>query len=623
MHPSSYPKLLDVDLTTGAIGTREVPEAMVRQYLGGSGLAARLLYDDFEASADPLAPAAPLLFLNGLLVGTTVACCNKVSVCARSPQTGIWGEARAGGYWGAELARAGWGGIVFRGQASEPVYLWIHDGTAELRSSADVWGRDTIETSDLLQAATDPKAQVGAIGLGGERLVRFANVMFGGHETRAAGRTGMGCVMGSKRLKAVVVRGTGRVEVANRHGLRAAMKTAVPEAREGAGRMRDFGTTGGIPGVEAFGDLPIKNWQLGSWKDEANRLAPQTVFPRLFQRHYACYACPIRCGKIYHVPDGPHAGLDSHMPEYETTAGFGSLCLNDDVDTVVKANDLCNRHGLDTISTAATIAFAMEAYERGLITRDDCGGLEPTWGSTAAILGIIDQLVAGQGIGRLLAGGVRHAAEQLGGTAPTFAIHTKGLEYPYHDPRAFVNMAPAYATSSRGACHMDSFAFGLGFGIPMPDLGWEAGDVVPQSHDDASRQAALMQDLMAVYDALGMCKFMARHGTGPSAIAEWLGLVTGWDVTADEVMATGQRLFVLKRAYNVRCGIRRADDVLPARLEHQDRQTGGAAGSLPDMPRLMAEYYAFRGWDDRGIPSPARLAAVGLDDVSADLDQLP
>jgi len=619
MFPSSHGKLLDVDLTAGAVGTRELPEEMFRAYLGGSGLAARLLYDELDPALDPLAAEAPLVFVNGLLTGVPVVSGNKVCVCARSPLTGIWGEARAGGYFGRELAKAGLGGIVVRGQASEPLYLWVRDGAAELRPAKEAWGNDTIETSDRLREATDPKAQVAAIGPAGERLARIASVMFGGHDARAAGRTGMGAVMGAKRLKAVVVRGTGTVEVAHPDELRAAMRQAMPAAKEGAGRLSTGGTASGVPFVESCGDLPIKNWQLGSWAEQAERIAPQSHFDRVLDRHYACYSCPIRCGKIVKLPDGPHAGLRSHAPEYETTAGFGPLCLNDDYDTVVAANDLCNRYGLDTISTSAVIAFAMEAFERGIITTDDCGGIEPAWGSADAILALVHAIGRREGIGKLLGEGVRRAADKLGGEAPTFAIHTKGLEYPYHDPRAFISMAPSYATGTRGACHLDSFSYILGYGAPMRDLGVEAGSVEPHDHEGKARIAVDMQNLMAVYDALGVCKFVARDGTGPSVLARWTSLVTGWDISADELMLIGARLFTLKRAYDLRCGVRRPDDALPHRLEHLDRQTGAAAGSLPDMPRLLAEYYALRGWDDDGFPSAEGLRSLDLSDVAAHL----
>jgi len=629
MRSSGHNRLLEVNLSAGRIAPREVPEGMLRACLGGSGLAARLLYDELDPSVDPLAPEAPLAFMNGLLTGTPVVCCNKVCVCARSPLTGIWGEARAGGFFGAELAKAGIGGIVFRGQAPEPVYLWLHDGQAELRSAKGVWGRDAIETSDRLREATDPKAQVGAIGPGGERGVRFACVMFGGHETRAAGRTGMGAVMGAKRLKAVVVRGTGKVDVARPDELRAAMREANPRIRDDAGRLRDFGTAGGVPFVETAGDLPIRNWLLGSWEEGAGKIAPQTNFDRLFQRHYACFGCPIRCGKFYRIPDGPFAGLESHMPEYETTAGFGPLCLNDDVDTIIAANDLCNRYGLDTISASAAIAFAMEASERGLITfgsagasPSHCGGIEPAWGSGEAILALVRQIGEREGIGKLLGEGVRRAAEALGGDAASFAIHTKGLEYPFHDPRAFISMGPSYATGSRGGCHMESFSYILGYGSPMPDFGIERGSIEPHDHEGKARIAVLMQDLMTVYDALGMCKFVSRGGEGPSSLAKWLSLATGWDVAPDELMATGERLFNLKRAFSLRCGIRREDDALPHRLEHVDRKTGGAAGSLPDMGRLLPEYYALRDWDARGFPAADRLHRLGLDDIAADLAEL-
>jgi len=639
--PTRHGELLEIDLSTGAIAPREVPEEILRRYLGGSGLAARLLYDELDPAIDPLAPGSPLVVMNGLLTGTPVLCCNKVCLCARSPLTGIWGESRAGGFFGAELARAGLGGILFRGQAQEPVYLWLRDGQAELRPATHVWGKDTFETAEMLRAETDPKAQVGAIGPAGEALVRFACVMFGGRDARAAGRTGMGAVMGAKRLKAIVARGTGSIAVARPDGLRAAMRAENPKARDDAGRLREFGTAGGVPVVEVAGDLPIKNWQLGSWEEGARRIAPQTTFARTLRGHYACFACPIRCGKRIRIPDGPFAGLEGHAPEYETVAGFGPLCLNDDPDTIAAANELCNRYGLDTISTSGAIAFAFEAAERGLLpTRAELSRRQsdqsyrpdesaaasschaPAWGNGAAILALVHQIARREGLGRLLGEGVRRAAEALGPETAAFAIQTKGLEFPYHDPRAFISMAADYATGSRGACHMESFSYMQGFGGPMPDFGIERGSVEPHEHDGAARHAALMQNLMAAYDALGMCKFVSRNGTGPSRLAEWLSLATGWVVSADDLMAAGERLFNLKRAYNLRCGIRGTDDRLPGRFTSLDRQTGGAAGSLPDMARLLPEYYTLRGWDERGFPTRDTLRRLGLDDVAADLEPL-
>ncbi len=659
MLPSNSVGLLEVNLSTGGVAPREVPEEMLRLYLGGSGLAARLLYDELNPTVDPLAPESPLVVINGLLTGSPVICCNKVCLCARSPLTGIWGESRAGGFFGAELARTGISGVIFRGQAPEPVYLWIHDGQAELRPAKHVWGKDTFETSEMLRAETDPKAHVGTIGPAGENLVRFASVMFGGRDARAAGRTGMGAVMGAKRLKAIVVRGTGRVEVASPEELRAAMRAENPKARDDAGRLREFGTAGGVPAVEAAGDLPIKNWRLGSWTEEAKRIAPQTHFARTLKGHYACFGCPIRCGKTIRLP----AGGAGHAPEYETTAGFGPLLLNDDLDTIVAANELCNGYGLDTISTAAAIAFAFEAAERGIdpegrLCPSPSGrgegegvldgsiaasaantpspqpspqgrggegegrgrkGAELRWGDGEAILALIHQIARREGVGRLLGEGVRRAAEALGPEAASFAMHTKGLEYPFHDPRAFISMAPDYATGSRGSCHLESFSYILGYGSPMPDFGIERGGVEPHDHDGAARIAVLMQNLMAVFDALGMCKFVSRNGTGPSKLAAWLSLATGWEVSAEELMAAGERLFNLKRAYNLRCGLRGKDDRLPDRFVRLDRKTGGAAGSLPDMARLLPEYYALRGWDARGCPTPDTLRRLGLDDIAAHL----
>ena len=604
-------RLLWIDLSARCWEVRELEERSLRAYLGGSGIAARILYDEVGPEVEPTAPESPLLFMTGLLTGTPVPTACKLSVCARSPLTGIWGEATSGGHYGAELARTAYTGIAIVGRADEPVYLWVCDDRVEICSAKAVWGKDTYETEEALREETDPRARVACIGPAGERGLPIASVMLEGRHARAAGRAGMGAVMGSKCLKAVVVRGTGRRMVSDREGLRAELKELVPEIKARGKGLSDFGTAGGVESVELHGDLPIQNWRLGSWPEGAQKTSGQAMASTMFRRHYACFGCPIACGKRMAIEKGPHAGVDAHGPEYESAAGFGALCLNEDAEAIVVANDLCARYGLDTISVSAAIAFAMEAYEKGILTQEDVEGLDLAWGNADTMLELVHRIGRGEGIGKLLGQGVRRAADLLGRNAVEFAIHVKGLEMPYHDPRAFVEMAASYATAARGGCHMASYSYVLGYGVPMPEFGY-TGEIDPYDHEGKAEMAVRLQDLMTVYDALGLCKFLLRASVGPTQLASWLNRVTGWPEDPDGLMETGERIFTLKRMYNVRLGVSRKDDVLPIRLLTLDRKTGASAGSLPHLGRLLSEYYELRGWEEDGVPSGERLTKLGL-----------
>ncbi len=595
MIPTNVSKLLHVDLSSGRCYVEELDEELHRRYLGGSGIAANVLCDELDINVNATDPQSPIVFMNGLLTGTFVPTANRMSVCARSPLTGIWCEATVGGHFPAELNRAGLGGIVIRGKADKPVYLWIKDKEVEIINCDEIWSLDTFKSSEILKERTDPEAQVAIIGLAGANLVKLANIIFGGESARAAGRGGLGAVMGSKNLKAIVVRGTQkRPEVYDRQKLLVEVREATTQIKEFTKGLSLFGTAGGVESVELHGDLPIKNWQLGTWKEGAEKTSGRVMVNSMFVKHYTCYACPIGCGKILKIDGDAVRG-----PEYEATAGFGAMCLNDDPETIVRANRLCNMYGLDTISTSAVIAFAMEAYEKGIIT--DCDGISLSWGNSDAIIQLIHKIASREGIGELLGEGVRNAAEALGKGAEEFAIHTKGLEYPYHDPRAFIDMAANYATANRGGCHLESFSYPLGYGTTMKELGYDK-EVDPHSNDGKAEIAVTTQNLMSVYNALGLCKFLFRAEIGPELLNVWTNCATGWNNSMEELMSIGERIFNLKRAYNVRLGISRKDDTLPERLLTPHKE-GAAAGSSPDMERLLDEYYRIRGWAEDGIPT--------------------
>lgn len=605
-------EILEVDLGTRSHRVVPLDPALARKYVGGSGLAAHFLLEEASGSVDPLGPDNTLAFFAGPLTGTVVPTSNRFAAVARSPLTGAFGESDCGGSWGGELKRAGFDGILVRGRASSPVYLWISDGKVEVREAGHLWGRDTWETDALVREETDEKASVAVIGPAGEALVRYAAIMNEGREGRAAGRAGMGAVMGSKRLKAVAVRGSMAVPVADPAGLRASIKEWSPKLRSGAEGMHKYGTSGGTPTHDKMGNLPLKNWQQGSWPEGAVKISGVTLAERgILVDSYACRGCVIGCGRVVKIEEGPYAMERSAGPEYETVAMLGSNCLVDDLEAICKANELCNRYGIDTISAGAAIGFAMEAFERGLISTEQVDGVDLRWGSGEGLVEMVRRIGERRGLGRLLGEGVRRAAAELGPGAAEFALEVKGLEPPAHDPRAFFGNAIAFATSARGACHLSSFTHAYERVLAMPEFGYDG--VVDRFASEPKPMLVLMgQNLMGMFDSLKACKFLLFGGARTPQLVEWLNYVTGWGMDQEGFFRTGERIFNLKRLYNLRCGVTGKDDTLPVRFRTQPRPDGGAAGKLPPFETMLAEYYRVRGWDADGRPLPEKLAELGL-----------
>lgn len=602
-------RLLEIDLTARQTKIIEFDPADARKYYLGSGLAARLLTESLDPGVDPLAPESPLLFISGLFTGGTLPGTSKLSVCARSPQTGIWNEATVGGHWPAEFRRTGFDGLVIRGQASSPVTLHLTPTGAAILPADDIWGLDAYATGENLQGKFSDRAKVAVIGQSGENLQRIASVIFDPPITRVAARAGIGAVLGSKKLKALVVEGDPALKptVAYPDELKEQLKADIATIREFTVGLHNFGTSGGVEAVEMYGDLCIKNWQLGAWKEGASKVCGQTAQPMMLDKHYSCFACPIRCGKIY-KHEG--RGLYGHGPEYETIGTLGALVLNDDPELLAEGNEWCNRYGFDTISAGNCVAFGIEAFEKGYITTSDTGGISLDWNGES-MLALVHMMGRNEHIGRLLGLGVKQAAEELGGNAAEFAVHTKGLEYPAHDPRGHVSMALNYATAVRGACHLEGLTYFLDRGIPMEDFGYVTPPD-PHRSDDKPPIVVNMQNYMSVFNPLGMCKFLFIGRVGPRKIARWLELVCGWNADMDEVITTGERLFNLKRQYNVKLGISRKDDVLPPRLYAEAKPDGAAKGVLPDLGNMLYAYYQLRGWSVDGIPEDETLTRLGL-----------
>jgi len=616
--PSVYAgRWLRVNLESGEVREEQIAEETMQRWLLGSGLAAHLFYEELDPASDSLDPGSPLLVFNGLLTGTFAPAAARSSWCGRSPLTGIWNESNMGGHWGAQLRFAGFDGLAITGRASAPAYLWVHDGQLEIRDAAHVWGSSTFETHDRLREETDAQAEVACIGPAGENGVLLAGVMAGGQaHNRAAGRGGMGALMGSKNLKALVVRGhkhrigKRKPTYPDSDRFRAAVREANALIRRNSEGLSLAGTAGGVPATEQFGDLPLQNWRQGSWPEGASAISGQAIHETMWVRDTHCFACPVGCGKAIEVQEGPYAGTWGEGPEYETLAGFGGNLLIDDLPALAALNTLCNQLGLDTISTSGVIAFATEAMERGLISPDDAGELRLAWGEPGPVLALVEQIARQEGLGALLANGVRAAAAQIGPEAQDLGLHVKGLELPYHDPRAFVDMGLNYATASRGGCHLESISYWRGYGLEWP--GWQEGPHDRFASDEATVQLVIaFQDFMATYNPLGLCKFIIKGKMDPARTAEIVNAATGWDWTAGDLVRVGERIFNLKRLINLRLGVTRADDTLPRRLLTEPRPSGAAAGVLPDLERLLPVYYELRGWDADGRPTPERLEALG------------
>ena len=601
-------KILRVDLTTGELRDEPLNEDYARAFVGGSGLAARIACDMVSSSTDPLGPENPLIFTTGPLVGTIMPSAGRCSVCAVSPQTRIWGEANTGGYFGPELRFAGYDGIIITGQAAKPVWLSIVEGRAELHDAAGMWGSDSYAVQDQVrQAMGEPKARVACIGEAGENKVKMAAIM--NDAGRAAGRTGMGAVMGSKNLKAIGVRGTGKVPLADEEAFKAVVKHILANLDEDmtAEAFKLAGTGGYVDIGLMYGDTPIRYYQQGEWENASN-LSGVVICDEWLTKQYACYRCPIGCGRETRAPS---YGLDKvDGPEYETLIALGSLAMIDDIEGVIYAGHLCNVHGVDTISAGCTIALACEMFERGILSPDDTGGLDIRYGDIKMTHRLIEMIARRDGFGDVLAEGSAALAERFG--VPELAVTVNRLEVPMHDPRAFAGLAVTYALSPRGACHMQGDMYGVDMGQrPAMELDIEPGERL-ESSDEKGRTSARQQSWRNLYNSMILCQF---QNPGVEQVLAALNGATGWGLETDDLMTLGKRITTLKRTLNMRLGLTRADDRLPELLL-KPLEDGGTEGTVPDVEVLLAGAYAEYGWDPgSGKPTPETLQRLGLDSV--------
>jgi aldehyde:ferredoxin oxidoreductase len=609
--------ILDVDLSTGTHRVRELTQEMADKWLGGTGLGAHILWEEQVYKADPLGPDNVMVFSSGPFAGTAVPLSNRFGVCARSPLTGVWGEAECGGHWSNDLKKSGFDALIVRGRADHPVYLWIHDREVEVRDAAHLWGKDTFDTHDEIRSEVGSsgrrgqEAGVACIGPAGEKLVRYAAIMVDGKDGRAVGRSGLGAVMGSKNLKAIAVRGTQTFTIADEQGLNDYLKELRKEIVSTSKGFGALGTAGGIPTHDKMGNWPIKNWQQDHWPEAPDKISGAAMRDSILTGRYYCGNCIIGCGRTVEVKEGPYAGIEQGGLEYETTSLNGSNLLIDNITAVQKLNEWCNRLGMDTISAGATIGFAMEAYDRGLVGPADTDGLDIRWGNDSAAAELMRRIGLREGsFATRLGEGTLRFARSVGGEA--FAVHVRGLDFPAHDPRAFFANAVAYATSHRGADHLSSFAHVFQRVVSLPELGYPE----PVHRQDAAATPALVvtgQNLMSWYDSLKCCKFLFFGGVKPTHIWNWYRFVTGRSVSLEELMESGERIFLQKRLFNLACGSGPWDDTMPPRMLELPRDIGTEEKSIPPFQDMLAEYYRLREWDpETGAIADEVIARLGL-----------
>jgi aldehyde:ferredoxin oxidoreductase len=615
-------KILRVNLTEAKISEEDIREDWAEKYMGGAGLATKYLYEEVGKGIDPLGPENPLIFMTGPLTGTASASASRYSVVAKSPLTGIWGHANSGGSFGPALKRSGYDGIIFQGISPEPVYLKIEDGKAGLCDAKQLWGKRVPEVEDLIQNASDQKMTMACIGAGGENLVRYAAIMNNKH--RAAGRCGLGAVMGSKRIKAIACAGRAPISLANKDAFQERAKRQIDLLDESILKVgfEAFGTNMVSDMVNARGGYPTRNWQEGVF-EEIDEVSAQALTDKVFIKGVNCFACPVACGRGTEIKDGPWKGHKGEGPEYETTNTLGALSGVSDMNAITMANYLCNEYGLDTISAGSTIAFAMECYEKGILTKEQCGGLEIKFGDAELVVDLIKKIALREGVGNLLAEGTRAMAEKLGKGSDHFAMNVKGLELPAYDPRAAKICGLGYVTANRGGDHITGYVEGPTF-IDAPFLLVDDSKIEDPFVADPKEAKVLvdMENALSMFDALGGCKFMGILLTAQDYV-DLLNNATGWNLDVDEFRKSGERIYNLMRAYCVREGINREADTLPKRLMEDPLPEGPAKGMVIEketLEMMKDAYYEFRGWDKAtGIPTPEKLRALELDDLIEDL----
>jgi len=605
-------KILWVDLSKREFQDEVLDEKFCRDFIGGYGFAARLLFSRQKSGVDPLGPDNIFGITTGPLTGTPMLSASRYMVTGKSPLTGGWGDANSGGYCGPQLKFAGYDAVFFTGKSEKPVYLFIDNGKTELRDASHLWGKDTFETDDILKSELGKDVEAICIGPAGEKKARIASVM--NNKGRAAGRSGIGAVMGSKLLKAVALRGNMKVPVADEQKANDLRKKYLAELGGAAKWLGDFGTAAGASMSAQSGDSPVKNWG-GVGIIDFPDVEPIKIehIIALRTKKYACYRCPIGCGGHMKEGTGEYKYEEgAHKPEYETMAMFGSNCLNNNLESIIMANDICNRLGLDTISAGATIAFAMECYENGLITKNDTDGIEMTWGNHKSLVAMTEKLGMREGFGDILADGVKIAAERIGKGADQYAMHIQGEEVPAHDPKLGYHFGITYRMDATPARHTQG---------PQPSPKDATPPYDRRSMYGRGKPQMIGANFTHILNCAGVCSMIFGCLPSAHAFAEFMSAITGWDMTTDELIKTGGRIADIRQAFNIREGLYSLQFKVPGRIIGNPPLTAGpTAGVTVDEKAMDREFLIEMDWDtETAKPSKKRLLEMGLEDVAREL----
>lgn len=607
-------RFLFVDLTRGELSWEEKGEEIYHHFFGGYGIGARVIYSRQARGVDPLSSESYLGFVTGLLTGLPGLISPRYTVVGKSPLTGTWGDANSGGFLGPRLKSAGADAIFFFGRSTTPVYLLLEDGKGRLVHASDLWGKDVRETEDTLKEKLGKQAEVASIGPAGEKRSLIANIM---HRMRAAGRSGLGALMGSKNLKAVVALGDRKIPVHDEVKVNELSKKyqgmfGGPVAKS----LQTFGTCGLTAVWTKSGEAPVKNWG-GSYLDfqTVEKISDANVI-KYQKRRDACYRCRIGCGGVVQVDEGRYS-LEAKKPEYETLAAFGTMCLNENFASIVKAGDICDRSGMDTMSAGCTIAFAIECYENGIITKDDTGGIELQWGAHEAIVAMTEKMAKREGFGEVLADGVKVAAEKIGKGAEKFAIHIGGQEIGLHDPKNTPGYATSYLMDATPGRHTQGGAKSAE-GLTPPGLRYQPHN--KYVYEGKGETHLQLSSLMHTVNSLGLCLF-GFLSIDVNTIPEILRAVTGWDISYDDLIFTGERIANLRHAFNLREGINPLTFNIPGRvIGWPPHQLGPVKGVRVDYESQVRDYLMAADWDPvTAKPSQKKLMDLGLEDIAADL----
>jgi len=590
--------ILRVDLAAKTIKKEPLNSKDAQDYVGARGLGTKYFCDEVDPTIDPLSPANKLIFMTGPLTGTSAGCGGRYEVVAKAPLTGTIGAANSGGHFGPELKFAGYDGIIIENASKTPVYLYINDGVVELRDASGLWGKTVYETTDALQEELG-NFKISCIGPTGENLCLYAGVMNEKH--RAAGRGGLGAVMGSKKLKAIAVRGTGSVTVARPQkfmdaviDVRAKLK-AHPVTGTGLGAL---GTEVLVNIINESGALPLRNWRDGSVFDQADATSGETLAKTYLVKNKGCFGCPIACGRVTNVPDGPFKSF-GEGPEYEAGWSYGADCGVTDLAAIVRANHLCNEYGMDPITLGSTIACAMELSDMGVLPESDVG-FKLRFGDAQAIVDLTEAVGKNVGFGKELAKGSYRLAEKYG--HPELSMSVKKQEMPAYDGRAVQGMALEYATSNRGGCHVRGY-------LTSPEILGVPLKTDPLVTEGKAALLKLFQDLTSLVDASGTCLF-TTFGIGLPEIAAEYREAVGSDESDEEILLKGERIWNLEKRFNIAAGVEK--DTLPPRLLREKLPSGPAKGKVAELYTMLEEYYALRGWDAEGIPTPDKIVQLGI-----------